>query len=73
MKVQALLTHTHPDLDAILSIHLLRKHGKPAFEGTEEAEWRFTSANALPDGKSPEQLEEEGVLTLDTGGGRFGR
>lgn len=69
--VRALLTHTHPDLDAILSIHLMRTHGTKVFEGVADAELRFTSANALPGGKTAEQLEEEGVLTLDTGGGRF--
>jgi hypothetical protein len=71
MKVQALLTHTHPDLDAILSIYLLRRHGREMFPGVEQAELRFTSANTLPEGKTPEALEEEGVLTVDTGGGRF--
>lgn len=69
--VSALLTHTHPDLDAILSIHLMRLHGTALYPGVDTAQLQFTSANALPDGKTAEQLEEEGVLTLDTGGGRF--
>lgn len=69
--VRAILTHTHPDLDAILAIHILRSHGTGKFDGAAEAELRFTSANSLPGGKTAEQLEEEGVITLDTGGGRF--
>ncbi|MFH0883023.1 MAG: hypothetical protein V2A56_08555 [bacterium] len=69
--VSVLLTHTHPDLDAILSIHLMRLHGTVRYPGADTAELRFTSANTLPGGKTSEQLEEEGILTLDTGGGRY--
>jgi len=69
--VKALLTHTHPDLDAILSIHLMRKHAGDQFPGVESAKLMFTSANTLPGGKTADQLEQEGILTVDTGGGRF--
>ncbi len=69
--VSTLLTHTHPDLDAILAIYLMKRHGSARFPGVETAELQFTSANVLPGGKSPEQLEAEGTVALDTGGGRY--
>ena len=31
----------------------------------------FSSANTLPDGKTADQLEDEGIMPLDIGGGRF--
>lgn len=70
-RITEVVTHQHPDLDAILSIHLLVEHGREAFPGVEQASYTFVSANSLPGGKSAEQLEAEGVLAVDTGGGRF--
>ncbi|MDP8205999.1 MAG: hypothetical protein P9L92_04990 [Candidatus Electryonea clarkiae] len=71
MKIQSLLTHVHPDLDAILSIYLMRSHESEKFPGAKSAFLQFVSANTLPDGKSSAQLELEGTLALDVGGGRF--
>jgi len=70
-RITEVVTHQHPDLDAILSIHLLAEHGRDQFPGVEEASYTFVSANSLPGGKTAEQLEAEGVLAVDTGGGRF--
>lgn len=71
IPAHTLLTHVHPDLDASFSIYLLRLHGADLFPGAGEAGLRFVSANELPHGKSPDQLEKEGVIAVDTGGGRF--
>ena len=71
LSVKGLITHQHPDLDAIFALHLLIVHGKDAFPGAEDAPIQFVSANNLPDGKTADQLEEEGIVTVDTGGGRF--
>ncbi|MBZ0263574.1 hypothetical protein K8I28_02805 [bacterium] len=69
--IKKLITHCTPDLDALFSIYLIRTHGESLFEGIASAPVEFTSANSLPDGKSAQELENEGVLALDTGGGRF--
>lgn len=71
MPVKGVITHQHPDLDAIFSVHLLKTHGTDLFPGVDEAPLTFVSANNLPDGKTADQLEEDGFLTVDTGGGRF--
>ncbi len=66
-----ILTHESPDLDAIMSVLLMRKFGEEKFPGVSTAKIDFASAGKLPDGKSPAELEEEGILCLDIGGGRF--
>ncbi len=71
IPVKKILTHQNPDLDAILSVLLLKKYGKEKFPGVEEAEVIFSSANSLPENKTTAELEKEGVLAVDIGGGRF--
>ncbi len=71
MKVNKLITHINPDLDAMMSVLLMRKFGEKKFPNVSKAEIIFVSAGKLPDGKSAKKLEKEGILTLDTGGGRF--
>ncbi|MBD3165559.1 hypothetical protein GF324_03090, partial [bacterium] len=69
--MHTLLTHVHPDLDALLALYLLRKHGEEKFPGVKDAKLDFVSANELPGGAMPKDLEAEGILAVDTGGGRF--
>ncbi len=71
ITVTTLLTHVHPDLDAVFSVYLLRQHGEKHFPGVKDAQLQFVSANELPDGKTADQLEKEGTLAVDTGGGRL--
>lgn len=66
-----ILTHESPDLDAIMSVLLMTKFGEEKFPGVSTAKIEFASAGKLPDGKSPDELEKEGLLCLDIGGGRF--
>lgn len=66
-----ILTHESPDLDAIMSVLLMTKFGEEKFPGVSTAKIEFASAGKLPGGKSPAELEEEGILCLDIGGGRF--
>lgn len=66
-----ILTHESPDLDAIMSVLLMRKFGEEKFPGVSTAKIEFASAGKLPDGKSTDELEKEGILCLDIGGGRF--
>ncbi len=71
IKVNGLLTHKHPDLDAVLSLHLMIKHGETLFPGAKDADISFVSANRLPGGKTAADLEAEGIIAVDTGGGRL--
>jgi hypothetical protein len=71
IHVKNILTHEHPDIDAILSVLLLRKFGEERFPGAATAEVIFASAGELPNGKTPGELEKEGILAVDIGGGRF--
>lgn len=58
-----------PQPDTILAIFMLRKFGETAFPGIKEAKLEFW--NQLPPDKTAEQLEQEGVLLIDLGHGRF--
>ncbi len=71
IPVKTLLTHVHPDLDAVFCVYLLRQHGEEFFPGSKDAGLLFVSANELPNGKTAAQLETEGVIAVDTGGGRL--
>lgn len=71
ITVNKILTHSSPDLDAMMSVLLLREFGKEQFPGADSAEIIFSSAGTLPDGLSTNQLEKKGILAVDIGGGRF--
>lgn len=71
IHIKKILTHDHPDIDAMLSVLLLRKFGEEKFPGAAAAEVFFAPADELPDGKTAEELEREGIMAVDIGGGRF--
>jgi len=71
IPIQKILTHESPDLDAMMSVLLLREFGEPFFPGAKTAEVIFSPAGMLPDGLSVRQLEKKGILAVDIGGGRF--
>lgn len=71
MQFHTILTHESPDLDAILCCYLLQRHGENRYPGISSADIRFCPAGCLPDNKTPDQLEMEGVLVVDMGGGRL--
>ena len=71
IPIKCILTHMNPDLDAILSILLLRRFGKTQFPGVQTAEIAFCAAGKLPQDKTAEELEKEGILAVDVGGGRL--
>lgn len=68
-NITAIITHEHPDLDAILSTYLLIRFGGEKFPGIENAEILYAPAGKLE--KSPDELEKEGILAVDIGGGRY--
>lgn len=69
--VSGILTHTRPDLDAILSVWLLRRLGEDRYPGAASCPLIFVPAGELPEGLNPEQWEERGWLAVDVGGGRL--
>lgn len=71
IPINKILTHEFPDLDAMLSVLLLRQFGEEKFPGVSKAEVTFSSAGQLPDDLTPKQLEKKGILAVDIGGGRF--
>ncbi len=71
MQIHTILTHENPDLDAIMSCLLMKTFGEEKIPGVATAEIKFVSANQLPENKTSRQLEKEGIITVDTGGGRF--
>lgn len=71
MIYNTIITHEYPDLDAMLCCYLLKKYGKEKYPGIESAQIQFYPAGRLPDNKLPSELEEDGILAVDIGGGRL--
>ncbi len=68
---RAIVTHPAPDLDALLSVYLLRRHGGHRFPGVEACPLRFMAPAEVEDAGGAEVLEAAGDLVVDIGGGRF--
>jgi len=67
-----ILTHERPHLDEIVAIWLLRKFGEQRFPGVATATVSFTSLRKLAEaGLKPGDYEQQGILLLGIGGGRF--
>ena len=71
MRFHTIVTHESPDLDAMLCCYLLKKYGENRYPGITGAEIQFYPAGRLPEGKTPEELEKQGTLLVDIGGGRL--
>jgi len=69
--VRAIVTHPAPDLDALVSVYLLRRHGAGHFPGADTCPLRFATPREVEEVGGPEVLEEAGELVVDLGGGRF--
>ena len=70
-KIHTIVTHPRPHLDELVGIVLLRICGTTRYEGIEDAEIKFCSADTTPEGKSWKQLQKEGILLIGIGGGIF--
>ncbi len=66
-----ILTHETPDLDAMMSVLLLKKFGNKKYPGINNAPVIFSSASNLPNNSTSQQLEKEGVIAVDIGGGKY--
>ncbi len=69
IPITHILTPTRPQVDTVLAVYLLRTYGEKEFPGIGAAVCRVSPK--LPDGKNGAQLEAEGVLCIDIGGGKF--
>jgi hypothetical protein len=69
--VRSIVTHPTPDIDALLSVYLLRRHGGALFPGCADCEVRFMSPAAVEAAGGADAIEREGHLLVDLGGGRF--
>ena len=64
--------HTEPDVDAITGFWLLKKLGEKKFPGIAMATIKLVPTGGdLPGGLTAYELEERGIICVDTGGGRF--
>ncbi len=69
--IDKILTHLRPDLDSMMSVFLMKKFGEDKYPGVASADMIFSDADTLPDNKTSKELEKEGILALDIGGGKF--
>ena len=70
LRIHTILTHRDPDIDEIVAIHLLKRHGELKYPGISKANI-VTIAQRNTEGKSAEEMEREGVLCIGVGRGRF--
>lgn len=71
-EIKEIVTHRRPHLDEAAAIWLLRRFGEPMFPGVSQANIELRDAGAqTPDGRSAEEWEQDGVLFIGIGGGRF--
>ena len=69
MPIHTILTHQDPDMDEIVAIHILKRHGESRYPGIKDADI-ITQAKRDFD-KSPDELEAEGILCVGIGGGKY--
>lgn len=68
-KIKAIILPVRPQPDTLAAIFLLKRFGKEAFPGIEEAGVEIWQT--MPEGKTSEGLEKEGYILMDMGGGKF--
>lgn len=67
--IHTIVIFPRPHPDNIVAILLLWLFGEKEFPGIRKAKIDFW--NKVPEGKTADQLEKEGVLLIDLGGGKF--
>ena len=68
-KISAIITHPHFQADTLAALAILAYYGEQKYSGVADSPVQFLAQ--LPAGKTGQQLEQEGILALDMGGGRF--
>jgi len=69
MQVTKIIMFPKIQPDTTIALFLLKTFGEELFLGIRGVEVDFWTK--VPEGKDPKQFEQEGVLLLDMGGGRF--
>jgi len=67
--IHTVAMYPRPHPDNIVALWLLKEFGTEQFPGITEAKLEFW--NQAPAGKTADQLEAEGVMLIDLGGGKF--
>ncbi|HEY4508036.1 MAG TPA: hypothetical protein VJJ55_00060 [Candidatus Paceibacterota bacterium] len=68
-SIKEILMPTRPQVDTAIAVFLLKTYGEKEFPGIASAVCRVSPK--LPEGKTGAQLEAEGALAMDIGGGAF--
>jgi len=66
--IRTIFTPTRPQPDTLVAIYILKKFGGTKFPGVENAE---LVVNPMPPVQTESELEQEGIILFDLGGGRF--
>jgi len=69
MEHQTIIIPSHPHIDTIVAIFLLKKFGKEKYAGIEKA--KIEVWNTLPENETPDSLFKKGFFLIDVGGGKF--
>ncbi|MBI2023468.1 hypothetical protein HYT01_02830 [Candidatus Giovannonibacteria bacterium] len=67
--IKAIILPTRPQPDTLVTIFILKRFGKEHLPGVENAPLEIWQT--LPAGKSAQDLEAEGYILIDLGGGKF--
>ncbi len=67
--IHTVVLYPRPHPDNVAALFLLREFGQEQFPGIEKSKLEFWTK--LPEGKTADELETEGVLLIDIGGGTF--
>lgn len=68
-KINSIVLYPRPHTDTIVAVLLLKEYGINEYENIDKANLLFWTAP--PQGKTEEQLLQEGCLLVDIGGGKF--
>lgn len=67
--IHTIVLYPRLHVDTTCAMFLLREFGAERFPGIREAKIEYRSR--VPDGKSADELEADGILLIDMGGGKF--
>lgn len=67
--IHTVVMYPRPHPDPIAALFLLQEYGREKYPGIDEVNMEFW--NQLPEGKTVESLEQEGILLIDVGKGKF--
>lgn len=66
--IHTIITPTRPQPDTLVALYIMKTYGNDRFPGVDSAQVEIVS---LPPSGSEQDLESQGILLFDLGGGRF--